>query len=242
MLLPRRLETWFNLQRDQRGQLPLKYAALYLFVYLLIGIILGLLIGGLNWFASWFEVHPHGSNFPLFIATFLFITFPLVILVGPVLLIVGLVKRKWLAIFSGACFLLPVLVLQVAGLRLGEQYHERAFYQLAQRSQPLIQAIQQYEQTHGQPPQQLSQLVPNFISTIPRTGLGAYPDYEYVSQPVTPGNFAYPRDVTGNDWLLYINTGSLDFDIFIYLPNQQYPTNGLGGAIQRIGDWAYVHE
>ena len=70
-----------------------------------------------------------------------------------------------------------------------------------------------------------------------RAGPGAYPDYEYF----IPENGA----LDGNHWLLIVfaSTGVLNFDEFIYYPLQNYPpyywdTNPL----ERVRDWAYMHE
>jgi hypothetical protein len=32
------------------------------------------------------------------------------------------------------------------------------------------------------------------------------------------------------------------FDRFLYFPLQNYPEDGYGGSLERIGDWAYLHE
>ena len=47
-----------------------------------------------------------------------------------------------------------------------------------------------------------------------------------------------------NSWVLYIDTpsGGINFDMFMYFPNQNSPKTGYGGVLERIGDWAYVHE
>lgn len=47
-----------------------------------------------------------------------------------------------------------------------------------------------------------------------------------------------------NPWVLYVYTpsGGINFDKFLYFPLQNYPSNGYGGVLRRIGDWAYVHE
>jgi hypothetical protein len=37
-------------------------------------------------------------------------------------------------------------------------------------------------------------------------------------------------------------SGGINFDSFLYLPLQNWPERGYGGVLQRIDDWAYVHE
>ena len=101
----------------------------------------------------------------------------------------------------------------------------------------LVRAIHQYENNTGQPPPDLADLVPDYLPSVPRTGLPAYPDYEYSTGHA-------PDRWDGNPWVLYVLTssGGINFDQFLYFPLQNYPESGCGGALQRIGAWAYVHE
>jgi len=48
----------------------------------------------------------------------------------------------------------------------------------------------------------------------------------------------------GNAWILqvYCPGPVKNFDTFLYFPNLNYPKEGYGGLIERVGDWAYVHE
>ena len=112
-----------------------------------------------------------------------------------------------------------------------------AFHKLAERSVPLIQAIKEYEIKYDSFPNFLETLVPEFLPSVPQTGMGAYPTYEYMVG-VESQKFA------NNPWCLLIHTSSgiLNWDLFIYFPNQEYPKQGYGGVLERVGDWAYVHE
>jgi hypothetical protein len=118
-------------------------------------------------------------------------------------------------------------------------YHIRmnGFKCLAERSKPLVRSIHGYEKKYGHPPETLQALVPEFISSIPSTGMAAYPEFEYVT-----GNLAL--DYNGNPWVLYIFTpsGGINFDQFMYFPLQNYPKTGYGGWLEMVGEWAYVHE
>ena len=62
----------------------------------------------------------------------------------------------------------------------------------------------------------------------PLTGLGGWS---------TPGP-------DGNPWVLYasVPSGVINFDEFLFLPNQNYPERDYGGRFQRLGRWAYYHE
>jgi len=72
----------------------------------------------------------------------------------------------------------------VAALLVGNHWIQRnirrnAFEQLANRSAPMVAAIARYEQDHGRPPNSLGDLVPGYLSSYPRTGMRAYPEYRY---------------------------------------------------------------
>jgi hypothetical protein len=123
----------------------------------------------------------------------------------------------------------------VAAVQIGRQIRMSAFHRLADRSTPLVAAIRAYEQKHGSPPESLEALVPEFLPSVPSTGMGAYPEYQYC--------FA-PRHYGGNPWVLIVPTSSgyLNFDQFMYFPLANYPRTGYGGSLERISDWAYVHE
>lgn len=113
----------------------------------------------------------------------------------------------------------------------------RAFAELAERSKPIVLAIRSYETKYGRPPESLQSLVPEFIATVPGTGIPAYPDYRYYT-----GGQATHYD--GNPWILTVFTpsGFINFDQFMYYPRQNYPSHWGGQRLQRVGDWAYVHE
>jgi hypothetical protein len=216
-----------------------------------------------------------------------------------------------------------------------------AFAALAERSRPIVSAIQAYTRENGRPPESLDDLVPRQIDRIPSTRMPAYPAYEYsVPKADSPvmlrwydlgsrngapfnGLWKYPdgdkahsilvlttsrddivrevqvdrnapsvvalpfdpvawrqqpsvrmqmldsiprgkvapgqhlRDVleilgpedgrrvlSDTPWELRVpcSRGLVNWDVFFYWPGQQYPAYGYGGSIERIADWAYVHE
>jgi hypothetical protein len=121
------------------------------------------------------------------------------------------------------------------GGRLRDEIRREAFHQLATRSRPLIAAIRDFEKKYGRPPASLEALVPEFVPSVPTTGMGAYPKYEY--RTGSTNDF-------GNPWVLAVSTpsGGINFDRFLYFPLTNYPPRGYGGWLERIEDWAYVHE
>lgn len=106
------------------------------------------------------------------------------------------------------------------------------------RSQPLIEAIKQFERDNSAPPATLDDLIPKYLPEVPATGMMAYPDYQY-----HVGIHAKEK-YCDNPWALTVQTpsGGINFDMMLYLPNQKYPKNGFGGWLRPINDWAYVHE
>lgn len=106
----------------------------------------------------------------------------------------------------------------------------------AERSQNLIAAIEQFEFDEGQPPRTLSELVPAYLPEIPGTGMQAYPAFEYYV-----GDIARERYVE-NPWVLRVFTPQLlmSLDELFYLPRQNYAE--YGASVERVGDWAYLHE
>ena len=57
-----------------------------------------------------------------------------------------------------------------------------------------------------------------------------YPEYQY--------------NVSDDRWSLVIDTslGVLNWDLFVYFSDQDYPEWMAGGSVERIKNWAYVHE
>lgn len=126
-----------------------------------------------------------------------------------------------------------VLWTPLSPLALYHRTRMAGFHRLAERSEGLVDAIRRYEADHGSAPNDLSRLVPDYLDRMPRTGLGAYPDYNI-----------WLRETDGNSWVLMVPTsrGPLNFDCFVYYPNGNYPETGWGGWLEPVGDWAYVHE
>jgi hypothetical protein len=127
------------------------------------------------------------------------------------------------------------LAAYVASVRLGDHVRVSAFHRLAEHSKPLVAAVRAFERKHGHPPESLQALVPEFLPAVPSTGMGAYPHYRYLTDAT---------NYDGNPWVLVVFTppGGIAFDQFMYFPLTNYPKRGYGGWLERVGDWAYVHE
>lgn len=202
-----------------------------------LGAAIGICSGGLSILAARAQVAEHGF-FEISMLS-MFLVYPLLGAFGAVLpCLIMLFFRKtrnWAVLILLASII--TLTLTIPLMRLAGRVRMRAFHQLEQRSVPLVDAILAYEADHGNPPETLDALVPKYISEIPSTRIGAYPAYEYVF-----GEEA--KKWNDNPWVLYVKTplGFLNWDMFIYFPKQNYPAEGYGGSLERIGKWAYVHE
>lgn len=81
----------------------------------------------------------------------------------------------------------------------GDMIRIHAFLELSERSTPIVDAIRAYETKNGSPPDRFEQLVPEYLPTIPATGMRAYPTYQlYVSKA--------PSEINGNPWMLSVFT------------------------------------
>jgi len=196
-----------------------------------------LLINGFVVLAFYISVAPIGTDFLLFIATLAMLPLLAAFLLIPVALVLLCWRRYRITALTTLLGCVIYLVVGFAGVSLANHVRRAGFVSLAQCSRPLVAAIQQFEAKHGKPPANLEQLVPEFLPDVPKTGIGAYPKYEYF---VVKDHATYE----GNAWVLRVDTptGGLNWDAFLYFPKQNYPQVGYGGVLERVEDWAYVHE
>jgi hypothetical protein len=172
---------------------------------------------------------------------FFFIPVVFLILISIVMVpvsIFGLISKKsrktaiYLLVFS-SIYLSTTFSCVNMDVTMKWRMHE--FKKLAIRSKPLVTAINDYEIKYGSPPPGLQSLVPEFLPEVPQTGTDRDSSYNYIKS----SEFRYED----NPWMLEVSAGSLfGFDRFLYLPNQNYPEYGWGGKLEKIEDWAYVHE
>ena len=188
--------------------------------------------------AQYQAVSPHGSVMLLWYTVIL--VFPLAIallaVVASLLLLPFRARRKEAAkLLTGAAVYLAIGILCVS---IGSKVRIRGFERLVERSRPLISAIRRFEADNKRPPAGLAELVPQYLTTIPSTGMAAYPHYEYVTGAKAREHY------DGNAWAVWVDSpsGGINWDIFLYYPEQNYPPRGHGGSLERVKDWAYVHE
>jgi hypothetical protein len=186
---------------------------------------------------QYLAVASFGSTAFLWFEMFIILPFAVALLTlvnAPFLLLVPRLRSFAIRLLIAAAVFAAATVI---GLRFGGAIRMAAFHSLAERSTPLVRAIRAYESRHGTPPPGLPALVPEFLPSIPITGMAAYPQYQY-----HVGQKAAHYD--GNPWVLVVDTpsGGINFDTFMYFPRQNYPKTGYGGSLERISDWVYVHE
>ena len=116
-------------------------------------------------------------------------------------------------------------VVGVGVLFSAERMRILAFAQLAERSMPLVAAVTEFVEDNGRPPKDWEEVVPDYYPELPKTGMGAYPEYV-----LTSGD---------DDWGIYVLAPCLGWDMFVYNSNEVYDeTQGY----ELVGRWAYLHE
>jgi hypothetical protein len=112
-----------------------------------------------------------------------------------------------------------------------------ALERIAQNARPVTTAVEKYRIDHNRYPASLQELVPLYLPTVPRPDALGCPEYHY-RLPRTVQQPAFG----GYELKLRTPSGGIDFDCFVYWPEQEYPASMYGGTVERIVDWAYVHE
>ena len=104
---------------------------------------------------------------------------------------------------------------------------------ITEKADPLIDAIESYNDTEGSYPPDLQALIPNYVNEIMYTGAVGYPDFEY--ERATPESHF-------KSYELYVRTpgGVFSLDTLIYWPEKHYPSEIHGNKVRLIEDWAYV--
>ncbi len=101
------------------------------------------------------------------------------------------------------------------------------------RGAPVIAAIEAFAKAHGQYPESLDQLVPEYLKALPYTGMVGHPEYTY-SRPGPDDDFTGYRLRVSMAWLM-------DFDDLTYLPpgNKPYAPSK---ALTRYGEWVFFDD
>ena len=144
-------------------------------------------------------------------------------------------RMSWLALLvSGLLSFAPF----TQAIDAGYTVRMSGFHEFVERSRPLVSAIRAYAARHGTPPTALDDLVPEFLSAVPETGIGPSPAYQYVHGEEAQRRF-------DERWVLFVpcSSGFLNFDRLLYYESGEYPAAfGTSAWLEPIGDWAYEHE
>ena len=197
------------------------------------------LINSLMLVAQWYALSSSGSQVYLQYAMWLLIPITLVMLFIPII-VLGLAlpyKRKRTLLVLAACTMYSASGFVFA--KLSMIYREHAFDKLAEHSQPLILAIERYEKELGYPPETLQRLVPTYLSAVPGTAMGAYPNYSYETSKESGQKSAIT-------WTLYISIPTSGLgkseEKFVYMSSEYYLVKLHDQVIRRVGNWIYIRE
>ena len=146
----------------------------------------------------------------------------------------ALSTRRWRPLILALLFGIGVGLGFVPALFLSEGIRTSAIEVFARRSMTVVAAIEQYARTTGKPPEALSDLVPTYLDHFPRTGMAAYPDYEYRA-----GSGACSIK---NTWHLWVEVHEfIDMNRMLYCPAQDY-ASAEPGILSRTKVGAWVHD
>ena len=99
----------------------------------------------------------------------------------------------------------------------------RAYDKAIAKSQPLIAAIEKYAGQHGNPPDTLNDLVPEFLEEIPSSGMKIYP-FTYINVAARREKLEHLDerfDFKGNPWVLYVSGANGNYPgKVMYFPNK----------------------
>jgi len=108
------------------------------------------------------------------------------------------------------------------------------FSLVAERAEPILTAIRQFQKEVGRPPKSISELQSRLVTTFPR----GIPPLEILN--IDRATSFCP----GNQWILIANvsTGLLNWDEFVYFEAENYDQCQLPESLQRVHRWGYYHE
>ena len=136
-----------------------------------------------------------------------------------------------------------VLVAATAVGAIDAYFHlrNRGARHAAARGNQIVEAINRYQTLEGKLPDTLEDLVPRELEWVPNTGMIGHRSFHYFG-PVDEAA-AEEEERLFATYELRVNLYKfLQFDSFVYWPEGNYPDFMYSGGVERIGDWAYVHE
>lgn len=193
-------------------------------------------------FACWYLISATGSaTFYRFVSLIIGIysiavgcgiIYILLALVGIVLRLKAIDKSTLgsASVFCG----IYVVIISIA-LVVGGRVTRLGYAIIIEKGQTVITAITHYQTTNESLPSTLNELVPKYLSRVPRTGIAAFPNYKFIPN-------GDPSRYSGNKWILVVpvSTDNLTYDLLAFFPNQKYPVSERGRYVTQIGSWALI--
>lgn len=108
------------------------------------------------------------------------------------------------------------------------------FALVADRAEPILMAIHQFQKEVGRLPKSTSELQSRFAASFPK----GIPPLEFLD--IDQATLICP----GNKWILRANvsTGLLNWDKFLYFEAENYDQCQMTESLQRVNRWGYYHE
>jgi hypothetical protein len=196
---------------------------------------------------QWLQTAPRSSTIPvpagvvdfgLQLGAFLVLFGLCLALAAPVVTVVCFIQRK--RRLAAICFGMWMMSWAIwMAVPPGSTWESRrvALLRIAEKARPVTAALERYRADHGSYPESLAKLVPAYLPNEPRPDALGCPEYLY-RLPDTARHLGF----RGYELRLRTPSGGIDFDCFVYWPERKYPQRMYGGRVERIGDWAYVHE
>ncbi|MES2459571.1 MAG: hypothetical protein V4671_03250 [Armatimonadota bacterium] len=197
--------------------------------------------------ARWLQTAPRTSSveIPVFVidlvvhlGVFLLLGGVILALAAPVTILLFLIRRKReLAALSLGIWMMSWA--SFAAIPISNLWASRraALVRIAENAKPVTTALEMYRLNHGSYPKSLQELVPAYLPSHPRPDALGCPVY-YYQLPGTSSQATFD----GYELKLKTPNGGVNWDCFVFWPEKNYPRRMYGGSVERIGDWAYVHE
>ena len=243
-----------SIQKSSYKRFPSVSLSKYVNLFLIIAFLCVFLIPGLNYFFrtqplryntgySWEEaLNLYHWSSHLSLLVFFTLMFLSVVLALGVEALNKKRKTESIKCFLAVFFLIVSFVGFFYSFGYVNLFRYKTFLEMIQRSKPLINAIEKYNVDYGTYPDELEDLVPYYIPKVTSTGIPLYPQYAY-KPPDEYSTSRYKSSYKRESYKLWFSCpGFLNNDRIFYWPSKNYPQQIYGGWVERVGDWAYVHE
>lgn len=193
-------------------------------------------------FGAWRTFNTDGAspayNFFEFLASSAGVVSLLTLLVSPLILIVLIWAKADLVKIP--LLIMLVLVLNVVLTPVSNPWQTeirlKPLREFAAAPNPVVQAIQDFIQEHGEPPHTLEELVPEYLSAMPSPDFDRRAFYSYGTYPkityLKPGEWKLSVIVS-------LSAFGISADILEYAPDTPVEERAYGPI--RMGDWIYYY-